>query len=244
MLLVLAVGILLFTREYYQSYRSQAKNTISQSPKLPFMKRPALFTTAERGLWRQLNQAVGKDNIVFGKIRLADIVRTRPDLKGTDAIAAQDELTAATLDFVICRRSNLAIAAGVKITDAEGNSDSMADEIAFAEGALSAAGVPLVRLAAEEEYTAATLSAELRRAKNALAAAKMEPRLHSNIPSSAPNQAMAVTSKSENCPTCGAQMVKRRVSGGHMDGNYVMACPNYPSCRHIMPLTVQTVTSG
>ena len=102
----------------------------------------------------------------------------------------------------------------------------------------------LVHLAAEEEYTAAMLSTELQRAKNALVAEKMKPQPLSNKPSSLPNQAMAATSKPEACPSCGAQLVKRRVSGGRMDGNYVMACPNYPSCRHLMPLTVQAVTSG
>ena len=244
LLLVLAVGILLFAREYYHAYRSRTKNKQSQSQQFPFMRRPTLFTTAERGLWLELNQAVGKENIVFGKIRLADVVLTRPHLKETEAIAALDEIAAATLDFVICRRSNMAIVAGVKLTAAENGSDTMADEIAIAEGALSAAGVPLVRLAAEEEYTAAMLSTEIQRAKNALIAAKMKPQPCSSKPSSKPSRANVAASRPDDCPTCGAQLVKRRVSGGHLDGNYVMACPNYPSCRHIMPLAVQTATAG
>ena len=244
LLLVLAVGILLFAKEYYQAYRMQAKKRSPQPPQFPYLKRPALFSTAERGLWHELNQAVGKENIVFGKVRLADVVRTRPDLKKSEAKEAQGDIAAASLDFVICRRNNLAIAAGIKLTDAEDHSDSTADEIAFAEGALSAAGVPLVRLSAKEEYTAAMLNTELQRARNALATAKMKPRAVSNKRTSLPERSMAANSYRDDCPTCGAQLVKRRVTGGQMDGNTVMVCPNYPSCRHIMPLAVQTATTG
>jgi hypothetical protein len=244
LLLVLAVGILLFAREYYQAHRLRSKKKASESKQFPFMRKPALFSTAERGLWRELNQAIGKENIVFAKVRLADVVRLRPDLKGSEANTTRDEIASTSLDFVICRRSNLAIAAGIKLTDSDDSSGSGADEVAYAEGALSAAGVPLVRLAAEEEYTAAMLSTELQRARNALAAAKMKPKGDRGNPSSPSGLAVVSTSKSEACPTCGAHLVKRRVSGGRMDGNYVLACPHYPSCRHIMPLSVQTAAAG
>ena len=244
LLLVFAVGILLFAKEYFQAYHLRTKKKASQSRQFPFIRRPSLFSTAERSLWRELNQAVGNQNIVFGKVRLADVIRLRPDLKGSEASTTKDEIASTSLDFVICRRSNLAIAAGVKLTDADGNSDSGIDEVAYAEGALSAAGVPLLRLAAEEEYTAAMLSTELQRARNALAAAKMKPKAGSGNPSSPSALAAVSTSMSEDCPTCGAHLVKRRVSGGRMDGNYVLACPNYPSCRHIMPFSVQTAATG
>jgi hypothetical protein len=242
--LVLAVGMLLFAREYFQAHRSRTQKRASLSPQFPFIKNPALFSTAERVLWRDLNQAVGKENVVFGKVRLADVVRPRPDLKETEAKKAKDEIAAAALDFVICRRSNLAIAAGVILIDSEIGSTSATDAAACAEGVLSAAGVPLVRLKAEEEYTATELSTKLQHAKTILAAAEMKPQPGKNIQSPPSQQVAASASFSDACPMCGAGLVKRRVSGGHMDGNYVLACLNYPTCRHILPLSVQTAAAG
>jgi hypothetical protein len=244
LILVLAVGMVLFVKEYFQAHRGRSKQKASRRARFPFTVKPALFSTAERELWGELNQAVGRQHTVFGKVRLADVVTIRPGLKESAASSAIDEISAISLDFVICRHSNLAVVAGVKLTDAADSSKAAADEIACAEGALSAAGVPLVRLAAGKSYPAAKLVAELQRAKNALAAAKRTPPTDARDLPSPPEPAPSTAVAAEPCPTCGARLVKRRISGGRMNGNYVLACANYPSCRHIYPLTAQTATTG
>jgi hypothetical protein len=244
LILVLAVGMALFVKDYFQTHRGRSKKKASQRAQFPFTTRPALFSTAERGLWQKLSQAVGKQYIVFGKVRLADVVRIRPELRETAARMATDEIAAISLDFVVCRESNLAIVAGAKLADTDGGSSATADEMAIAEGALAAAGVPMLRLAADRTYSATILAAELHKAKKVLAAASMEPQSGTKDLSSSSEQALSSPSAAETCPTCGAQLVRRRISGGRMNGSYVLACANYPSCRQILPLTVQAASSG
>jgi hypothetical protein len=244
LILVLTVGMALFVKDYFQTHRGRSKKKASQRPQFPFASKPALFSTAERGLWRELSQAVGRQHIVFGKVRLADVVRVRPDLGETAARMATDEIAAISLDFVICRQSNLAIVAGAKLADTDDGAKATADEMAIAEGALSAAGVPMLRLAADQTYSATMLVTELQRAKKALAAAGMKPQSGTKDLPSSSEQALSPASVAETCPTCGERLVRRRISGGRMNGNYVLACANYPSCRQILPLTVQAAPTG
>lgn len=218
LVLVLAVGILLFIKEYLQNRRGQSKQSTSELQAFPFVRQPALLSVAERNLWRRLDEAVGENNCVFSKVRLADVVRLKPDLKPSEAKKAREPIAAMSLDFVICRRSNLSIAAAIKLTDADEGRNPQTRDAALLEGTLAAAGVPLLRLPADSEYTTPGLRGELQRATKA---------------SAAPT--------AETCPSCGAQLVRRRVNGGRMDGSQVLACPNYPVCKHVLPLSVQTV---
>jgi hypothetical protein len=244
LILVLAVGMLLFIKDYFQTHRARPENKASQRSPFPFASKPALLSSAEISLWRELSQAVGKQQIVFGKVRLADVVRVRPDLEKSAACMAADEIAAISLDFIICRQSNLAIVAGVKLTNTDDRSRVTADEIATSEGALSAAGVPLLRLAADKTYSATMLVTELQRAKKALDAAKMTPRTVTKELPSPSQQTPALAAAAEACPTCGARLIRRRISGGRMNGSTVLACANYPACRQIFPLTVQATATG
>lgn len=244
LMLVLAVGILLFVKEYFQNRKTQSEGRPSDLPAYPFTRQSALFSTAERNLWRELTQAAGEDNCVFGKVRLADLVRVRPDLNSTDAKIVQDEIGALSVDFVICRRSNFTIAVAVMLTNGKRDESRESMDSTHTEGALAAAGVPLLRLSPDKEYTVANLRTELRRATLASAAAQTTPAAQVGQQPPITEHAIPAASRSETCPTCGAELVKRRVSGGRMDGNQVLACPNYPACKHVLPLTIPTAVMG
>ena len=239
LMLVLAVGILLFVKEYLQNHRSQSKQNTSELPPFPFVRQSALLSVAERNLWRKLDEAVGENNCVFGKVRLADVVRLKPDLKPAEAKKAQEPIAAMSLDFVICRRSNLSIAAAIKLTGADEDRNPQTKGGSLLEGTLAAAGVPLLRLSADSEYTASSLRGELQRATKASAAAgKAKAPDTAAQPYSTQHSPLAAA-MAETCPSCGSSLVRRRVSGGRMDGDHVLACPNYPSCKHVLPLSVQ-----
>lgn len=245
LMLVLAVGILLFVKEYFQNRKTRSKGRPSDLPAYPFSRQSAMFSTTERNLWRELSQAAGEDYCVFGKVRLADLVRVRPGLKSTEARMIQDEIGALSVDFVICRRNNLTISAAVMLTNGKRDKSRESMDSAHTEGALAAAGVPLLRLSPDKDYTVADLRTGLRRATLVSAATQTAPAAQASPqqPGGAVS-AMPAASLSETCPTCGAQLVKRRVSGGRMDGNQVLACPNYPACKHVLPLTIQTAVTG
>lgn len=244
LILVLAVGILLFAKEYFQNRKIRSKGKPSELPAYPFSRQSALFSAAESKLWQKLIQAAGEDNCVFGKVRLADLVKVRPGLKSTEAKIFQDEIRALSVDLVICRRSNLTIAAAVLLDKAKRDKNQENLDSAYTEGALAAAGVPLLRLSPDKNYTIDTLRTELRRATLASTATETASANPARRQPAVAGHSVSAATLSESCPTCGARLVRRRVSGGRMDGNQVLACPNYPACKHVLPLSIQTAASG
>lgn len=241
LILVLAVGILLFAREFFQNRKLQSKGKPSEPPSFPFSRREALFSPAERNLWQKLTRAVGEDVRVFAKVRLADLVRVRPELNLTEANDFQDKIRSVSLDFTICHRSHFGIAAAVLLDGKNQDKNREKTDVDLIHGALAAAGIPLLRLSPEKNYTIDTLRREIRRVASATAAAANSLKNHETA---AVGRALSAAAAVETCPRCGTQLVKRRVSGGRMDGKQVLACPNYPACKHVLPLSIQTAASG
>ncbi|MDB6063012.1 MAG: topoisomerase [Verrucomicrobiaceae bacterium] len=62
---------------------SKAEKNIAGSVGLPYLPESTLFSAAERSFLEVLDQAVGPDNRVFGKVRVADIARVKPGLSNS-----------------------------------------------------------------------------------------------------------------------------------------------------------------
>ena len=83
----------------------------------PYQPAKALFSPAERSFLGVLDQAVGPDHRVFGKVRVADIAAVKPGLGNSPRQAALNRIAAKHLDFVVCRASDLAVVCAVELND-------------------------------------------------------------------------------------------------------------------------------
>ena len=84
---------------------------------LPYVLGDALFTPAERSFLGVLDQAVGTDFRVFGKVRVADIVAVT---KGTPKPLWQrafNQISAKHFDFVLCRPNDLKPVCVIELND-------------------------------------------------------------------------------------------------------------------------------
>lgn len=71
----------------------------------PYIKREVLFTGAERSLLGVLDQAVGADHRIFGKVRVADVVSVRPMKNRSAWQRAFNRINAKHFDFILCTKS-------------------------------------------------------------------------------------------------------------------------------------------
>jgi hypothetical protein len=120
---------------------------------LPYTRNLALFSPAERSLLGVLEQAVGKDYRIFGKVRAADIVLVRAM---TDRGAWQDafnRISAEHFDFVLCDIKDLAVRCAIEVIDKFHDSPRSQDPHGLLEVICKTISLPLVQFQARNDYS-------------------------------------------------------------------------------------------
>lgn len=83
----------------------------------PYRPAKALFSAAERSFLGVLDQAVGPEHRVFGKVRLADVANVKPGLGRSAHQGALNRIAYKHFDFVVCRASDLSVVCAVELND-------------------------------------------------------------------------------------------------------------------------------
>lgn len=97
----------------------------------------------------------------YGKVRVADVIRVRRGVPKGEMNAAFNRISQKHLDLVLCRPHDATIVCAVELDDPSHRRADRRARDAFLEAALSAAQVPLVRVAAARRYDPAGLKARL-----------------------------------------------------------------------------------
>jgi hypothetical protein len=197
-----------------------------QPTEYPYRKIDVLFTPAERSFLGVLNQAVGENAQIFGKVRVADVIAPKKGMPRSDWQKAFNKISGKHFDFLLCDKDNLSVLCAIELNDRSHNSKKRKDRDTFLEGTCESANVPLVQLAARATYN-------IKEVQNSLA---------NFLPGSiAPKpateaEATVVERKSVDsekpCPKCSSVMVKRIAKKGKNVGNEFWACSAFPKCRH------------
>lgn len=83
----------------------------------PYERGKPLFSAAERSFIGVLDQAVGPDHRVFGKVRVADVAAVKPGLGNSARQGALNRIAAKHFDFVVCRADDLSVVCVVELND-------------------------------------------------------------------------------------------------------------------------------
>lgn len=196
----------------------------------PYQKEPTLFTPAERSFLGVLEQALGSEFRIMGKVRLADILKVRPGVTGGARQAAFNRIQGKHLDYVACDPGDLSIRFAVELDDKSHNKQDRQERDAFLDKAFAEAGLPIIRFAAKRAYSVQEVRDTIAARLNA-----PEPAETSAAPAAAPAAPVtAPQTETKQCPACGGDMVRRKASKGANAGNEFWGCSNYPKCRQIM----------
>lgn len=144
---IIIVIIVLFLAFFVLKGKSSGVN------EFPYQKAKALFSPAERSFLGVIDQVVGAEFRVFGKVRIADVatVKTMSDRSAWQK--AFNRISAKHFDFIICRSSDLSIVCAVELNDKshQKNSRKIRDE--FVAGVCNSISVPLVEINAQASYS-------------------------------------------------------------------------------------------
>lgn len=120
----------------------------------PYQKEPVLFTPAERAFIGVLESALGDQLRVFGKVRLADVIKVKPGLSASGRQQAFNRIQSKHLDFVVCDCSDLSVQFVVELDDSSHQQSRRRARDEFLDKALSAAGVPIYHFPVKRTYSA------------------------------------------------------------------------------------------
>jgi hypothetical protein len=120
----------------------------------PYQPAKALFSPAERSFLSALDQAVGSDHRVFGKVRVADLATIKPGLSNAARQGALNRIAAKHVDFVVCRTSDLAVVCAVELNDKSHSSQRAQARDELLAKVCRAINLPLLTIPAKTAYSA------------------------------------------------------------------------------------------
>jgi hypothetical protein len=131
--------------------------TVVRLEEFPYTRNRALFSPAERSLLGALEQAVGEDYRIFGKVRVADIVSVRPTADRSAWLRAFNQIRAKHFDFVICDKKNFSIRCAIELNDETDGSRQRQERDTFSEDICRSISLPFVQIHAARNYLAIEL---------------------------------------------------------------------------------------
>ena len=119
----------------------------------PYRSAGPLFSPAERSFLGVLESVVDDQHRVFGKVRVADLIKVNKTSDRKAWAAAFSRIKAKHFDFVLVKRSDLSVVCVIELDDKSHQSSKAQARDVFIDGACKAAGLPLVRVPARASYT-------------------------------------------------------------------------------------------
>ena len=126
----------------------------------PYVPAKALFSPAERSFLGALDQAVGAEHRVFGKVRVADLAAVKPGLSAAARQGALNRVAAKHVDFVVCRASDLSVVCAVELNDSSHSSKRAQARDELLIKICEAIGLPLFQVPAKRSYSVKELQAQ------------------------------------------------------------------------------------
>ena len=129
-------------------------------PKAKYSAAGPIFTPAEMRFYRALTRAVREDHLVFGKVRVADLVTVEAATKKAH-LTEHGRIAQKHIDFVVLDRTSLEIICAVELNDKSHGIHSRRQRDVFLKRVFSEAKVPLVWIEARSRYALSEIASAI-----------------------------------------------------------------------------------
>ena len=117
--------------------------------KLPYERNPRFFTPAEKKFYLRLRRELDDDLLLFGKVRIADVLRVK---EGTKKFLSHfSKIAQKHVDFVIADEA-LDVLVAVELDDSTHEQKDRQKRDRFVNRAFSSAQVPLIHVVLKKSY--------------------------------------------------------------------------------------------
>ncbi len=128
---------------------------------LPYTRHEKLFSAAERNFYFALKAAVGNRYTIFGKVRVADLVkvtRKTNDKRGYRALA---KIAQKHVDYVLCDPATLEIVCAVELNDSTHERKDRINRDRFITKVFDHIGLPIAWVKARPTYDTKTIAFQI-----------------------------------------------------------------------------------
>jgi len=129
-----------------------SKKSGSLSREFSYDKQDALFSPAERSFLGVLNQAIEDNAFVFGKVRVADVLKPSKGIARNQWQTAFNKINSKHFDFVLCDKNDLSLLCAIELNDKSHNSKKRKERDVFLTSACESAMLPLIQIPAQSAY--------------------------------------------------------------------------------------------
>jgi Protein of unknown function (DUF2726) len=143
------------------------KQQDSKSVGFPYQPIKYIFSPAERSFLGVLDQAVGPDYRVFGKVRVADLASVKPGLSRSARQGALNRIAFKHFDYIICKASDLSVVCAVELNDKSHASKSVQARDALIIKVCEVINLKLITFPAKQSYSVEEVRASLKLLDNA-----------------------------------------------------------------------------
>jgi len=156
------LGLILLASKFISKKRKKLRKKDSDST--PYVAQKYLFTPSEQRFLRILDQSLAHDYLIFGKVRIADLLKTKYGLKKHEKRIAFNKISAKHVDFVICDAKSLSCLGVIELDDRSHLLPARQQRDRFVDAAFQSAGIPILHIPVQRYYRIAELQAKLERA--------------------------------------------------------------------------------
>jgi ssDNA-binding Zn-finger/Zn-ribbon topoisomerase 1 len=197
-----------------------------------YEKHDVLFTPAERSFYGVLCDACKDKAIVFGKVRVADVLKTKKGLNPSNRLKAFNRISSKHFDFILCHPDTLEVLMAVELDDSSHNSKKRIKRDEFLNDACQSASFNLIHFKASSGYSITEVRDTLfpKQIIDDVVSASNE-EIEPNF--NKPKLAVEPTLEPQNCPKCSSELIRKVAKKGKHKGSYFLACSAFPKCRHI-----------
>ena len=189
-----------------------------------YKTKKVLFSPAERSFYGVLTQASSGNAVVFGKVRIADILEPSKVLNRSEWQIAFNKISSKHFDYVICNSDELAVESVIELDDKshKGKKQVIRDE--FIQRACESAGLKLHRFKASSSYNISEVREIL-----------FPPAIQQTmVAEKKPSPPEENKEQKQLCPKCSSELISRVSNRGKYKGEEFLACSNFPKCRYIL----------
>ena len=225
-ILIAAIIVVVIVATVFSVFLKQGVAT----SKLGYKKLGTLFSPAERSFFGVLSQAVGEHALVFGKVRVADVITPEKGMSRSEWQRSFNKISAKHFDYLLCDKKDLSVLCVIELNDKSHNSKKRQERDAFLVSACESADLKLVQITAKATYRIT----EIQKLLSAYLPGSFEQSLMVE-PSEAieiPEIETVTFVKEKKCPKCSSDMIKKLAKKGKNIGTEFWACSAFPKCRH------------
>ncbi len=206
----------------------KAKNGGGQENDYPYSKQEVLFSPAERSFLGVLNQAISNETQIFGKVRVADVIKPKQGMSRSDWQKAFNKISGKHFDFILCDKDSLSIICAIELDDSTHQRKERTKRDIFLVGACKSAAFPLIQIPAKHSYKIS----EVKELLSQFVSSEVKGISEYEKETKEEEQQTRVNKQSKVCPKCSSALIKKVAKKGKNTGSEFLACSSFPKCRY------------